>query len=59
MKKDNIPETGIKIDRSSINIRENEIVEYDKEIYKIISILDFKEVVGINVKSKKVRNWKD
>lgn len=56
MKKDNIPETGIKIDRSSINIRENEIVEYDKEIYKIISILDFKEVVGINVKSKKVRN---
>jgi len=46
---------GIKIDRSSVYIRENEYIKYKNEIYKIISLLDFEEAVGVNIKNKRAK----
>lgn len=46
-------QTSIKLDRSSLKIAENEFVEYKKEIFKISSIIDFHEVVGINIETKR------
>lgn len=44
---------SIKLDRSSLKIAENEFVEYKKEIFKISSIIDFHEVIGISIESKR------
>ena len=44
---------SVKLDRSSLKIAENEFVEYKKEIFKISSIIDFHEVVGINIETKR------
>ena len=44
---------SVKLDRSSLKIAENEFVEYKKEIFKISSIIDFQDVVGINIKTKR------
>jgi len=46
-------QASIKLDRSSLKIAENEFVEYKKEIFKISSIIDFHEVVGINIETKR------
>jgi len=46
-------QTSIKLDRSSLKIAENEFVEYKKEIFKISSIIDFHEVVGVNIETKR------
>jgi putative transposase len=46
-------QTSVKLDRSSLKIAENEFVEYKKEIFKISSIIDFHEVVGINIETKR------
>ena len=46
-------QTSIKLDRSSLKIAENEFVECKKEIFKISSIIDFHEVVGINIETKR------
>lgn len=46
---------SVKLNRSSIQIRENEYVECQGEIYKISSIIDFSEVVGINVSTKRAK----
>ena len=43
----------VKLDRSSLKIRENEFVEYDKEIYKISSIIDFTHVIGVDIETKR------
>ena len=48
-----VAQTSIKLDRSSLKIAENEFVEYNKEIFKISSIIDFHEVIGINIESKR------
>lgn len=45
--------TSIKLDRSVLNLRENEYVEYKKEIFKISTVINFKEVVGISLKTKR------
>jgi len=50
---DNI--TSVKLNRRSIQIKEKEYVEYQGEIYKISSIIDFNEVVGINTKTKRAK----
>ena len=42
-----------KLDRSVFHIKENEYVKYNNDIYKISSIIDFSEVIGINIKTKK------
>ncbi len=44
---------SVKLDRSRLKIAENEFVEYKKEIFKISSIIDFHEVVGINIETKR------
>jgi len=44
---------SVKLDRSSLKIAENEFVEYKKEIFKISSIIDFHEVVGVNIETKR------
>jgi putative transposase len=46
---------SVKLNRSSIQIKENEYVECQGEIYKISSIIDFSEVVGINIKTKRAK----
>jgi len=46
-------QASIKLDRSSLKIAENEFVEYKKEIFKISSIIDFHEVIGISIESKR------
>ena len=45
----------VKLNRKSVQIRENEYVEYRGEIYQISSIIDFNEVVGINIKTKRAK----
>lgn len=46
---------SVKLNRGSIQIRENEYVECQGEIYKISSIIDFSEVVGINATTKRAK----
>lgn len=46
-------QTSVKLDRSSLKITENEFVEYKNEIFKISSIIDFHELVGINIETKR------
>ena len=46
---------SVKLNRSSIQIKENEYVMYQNEVYKISSIIDFSEVVGIDVKTKRAK----
>ncbi|MCF6174092.1 MAG: hypothetical protein L3J44_10005 [Campylobacteraceae bacterium] len=46
---------SVKLNRSSIQIKENEYVEYKGEVYKISSIIDFNEVVGIDIKTKRAK----
>ncbi len=43
----------IKLDRSRIDIKENSYVKYKNSIYKITQILNFKEVVALNIETKK------
>jgi hypothetical protein len=47
---------SVKLNRNSIKIKENEYVEYKNEIYKISSIIDFSEVVGINATTKRAKD---
>ncbi len=44
---------SIKLDRSSLKIKENEFVQYKHEIYKISSIIDFTHVIGVNIETKR------
>ena len=44
---------SIKLDRSSLKIKENEFAKYKNEIYKISSIIDFTYVIGINIETKR------
>ena len=44
---------SVKLDRTRIDIRENEFVQCNNDIYKISSIIDFTEVIGINTKTKR------
>lgn len=44
---------SIKLDRSSLQIKEKEFVEYKKKVYKISSIIDFTEVIGIDIETKR------
>jgi len=44
---------SLKLDRSSLKIKENEFAEYKNEIYKISSIIDFTYVIGINIETKR------
>ncbi|RLI61421.1 MAG: transposase [Candidatus Asgardarchaeum californiense] len=46
---------SVKLNRSSIQIKENEYVEHKGEVYKISSIIDFNEVVGIDIKTKRAK----
>ena len=46
-------QSSVKLDRSSLKIAENEFVEYKNEIFKISSIIDFHEVIGISIESKR------
>jgi len=43
----------VKLDRRQITIRENEYVEFEKNIYKITQLIDLEEVVGINIKDNR------
>jgi putative transposase len=45
--------TSVKLDRSSLKIKENEFAQYKNEIYKISSIIDFTYVIGINIETKR------
>ena len=42
-----------KLDRSIFHIKEDEYVKYNNDIYKISSIIDFTEIIGINIKTKR------
>lgn len=44
---------NIKLDRSSLKIQENEFVEHNKKVYKISSIIDFSNVIGIDTETKR------
>ena len=44
---------SIKLDRSSLKIKENEFAQYKNKIYKISSIIDFTYVIGINIETKR------
>lgn len=44
---------SLKLDRSILQIKEHEFVEYNKKIYKISSIIDFSNVIGIDVDTKR------
>lgn len=44
---------SIKLDRSIFTLKENSYVKYMKDIYKISSIINFTEVIGIDIKTKK------
>ncbi|RLA82781.1 MAG: transposase [Epsilonproteobacteria bacterium] len=44
---------SVKLDRSSLNIKENEYVEYKNEIFKISGIIDFSYVIGISTETKR------
>ena len=46
---------SVRLNRQSVLIRENEYVQYQGEVYRISSIIDFNEVVGINTKTKRPR----
>ena len=46
---------SVKLNRGSVQIRENEYVEYQDEIYRISSIIDFSEVVGISTTTKRAK----
>ena len=46
---------SVRLNRSSIQIKENEYVEYQGQVYKISSIIDFSEVVGINTRTKRAK----
>lgn len=48
-------QTNIKLDRSRIEIRQNSYVRYKNNIYKITQVLNFNEVVGIDVKTRKAK----
>ncbi len=45
----------VKLDRRKLIVRENEYLEFEKEIYKISQLIDFEEVVGINVKDNRAK----
>lgn len=47
----NTKETSHKLDRSSIKFCINDYVQYGKNIYKITQIIDFTELIGINIKT--------
>ena len=49
---------SLKLDRSSLKIKENEFAEYKNEIYKISSIIDFTYVIGINIETKRPKRLK-
>ncbi|PUE65493.1 helix-turn-helix domain-containing protein [Arcobacter caeni] len=44
---------SIKLDRSIFTLKENSYVKYMKDIYKISSIINFTEVIGIDIKTKR------
>lgn len=44
---------SVKLDRSTLNIQEKQYVEYKNEIFQISTIIDLKEVVAINLETKK------
>jgi len=45
----------VKMDRSRITIRENDYIEFEKEVYKVSQLIDFEEVVGINIKNNRAK----
>ncbi|MCK9490710.1 MAG: DDE-type integrase/transposase/recombinase [Sulfurimonas sp.] len=46
---------SVKLDRSRIEIKQNEYVEYHNEIYKVSQLLDFSEIIGISIKDKRAK----
>jgi len=45
----------VKLDRRKIVIKENEYIEFQREIYRISQLIDFEEVVGINIKDNRAK----
>ena len=44
---------SVKLDRSRIQIKPNDYVEFKKEVFKVSQIIDFNELIGISVTSKR------
>ncbi|VVM07714.1 Mu transposase C-terminal domain-containing protein [Methylacidimicrobium tartarophylax] len=49
--KSGVPSRGIPSDRRNICLREGEFVQVENAVYQIEKVLDFKSVVGVDVKS--------
>ncbi|MFA6193006.1 MAG: Mu transposase C-terminal domain-containing protein [Sulfurimonas sp.] len=45
----------VKLDRSRLAIKQNDYVEFDKEIYKVSQLIDFDEIIGINIKDNRAK----
>lgn len=45
----------VKLDRSRLTIKQNDYVEFDKEIYKVSQLIDFDEIIGINIKDNRAK----
>ncbi len=50
---DNKDIQSLKLDRSAFTLKENAYVKYKNDTYRISSIINFTEVIGIDVKTKK------
>lgn len=45
----------VKLDRSRLAIKQNDYVEFNKEIYKVSQLVDFDEIIGINIKDNRAK----
>lgn len=48
-----IEQNGLKLDRSRVEIKVNQFVSVNNSTYKITQVINFDEIVGINIDTKK------
>ena len=50
-----IKQNGLKLDRSRVEIKVNQFVNVDNTTYKITQLINFEEVIGINIDTKRAK----
>lgn len=46
---------SVKLDRSRIQIKINEYVEFEKETYKVSELISFSEIIGVSIKNRRAK----
>ena len=47
--------TVVKLDRSRLAVKQGDYVAHDKEIYRVSQLIDFDEIIGINIKDNRAK----